>query len=99
MAMGRVGAVRGRLGAAVTAPAGPAMNGPEARLLARIKLAELRRQRDRLEEHYAAVERRAAAAGTPAERLRALYDGLREARFAGKPLHPDVDNLNAVLLA
>src|SRR5437660_1073534 len=44
---------------------------------ARIKLHELQRQRDRLDEHYAAVERRAAAAPTPLERLRVLFDGRR----------------------
>jgi hypothetical protein len=65
---------------------------------ARIKLHELQRQRDRLDEHYAAVERRAAAAGTPLERLRVLFDGLREATFARKPLHPEVANLDALFL-
>src|SRR5438477_10046628 len=65
---------------------------------ARIKLHELQRQRDRLDEHYAAVERRAAAAGTPLERLRVLFDGLREATFARKPLHPEVANLDTLFL-
>jgi hypothetical protein len=65
---------------------------------ARIKLHELRRQRDRLDEHYGAVERRAAQAATPLERLRILFDGLRQATFARKPLHPEVANLDGLFL-
>jgi hypothetical protein len=68
------------------------------RQAARIKLQELQRQRDRLDEHYSAIERRAAGAATPLERLRALYDGLRAATFARKPLHPEVANLDALFL-
>src|ERR1700722_9156447 len=66
------------------------------RLIAQIKLHELRRQRDRLMEHYAALER--SAADRPlTEQLRILYRGLQEAKFAQKPLHPDVANLEALL--
>src|SRR5436309_16087170 len=73
------------------------MIDPGTRITARIKLAELRRQRDRLVEHYARLEQGAAAAADPREQLRALYRGLREATFAQKPLHPDVANLEALL--
>ncbi len=65
---------------------------------ARIKLHELRRQRDRLDEHYSAVEGRAAQAASPFERLQILVDGLRQATFARKPLHPEVANLDALFL-
>jgi hypothetical protein len=53
------------------------------RQAARIKFQELQRQRDRLDEHYSAVERQAAQAATPLERLRALYSGLRAATSTG----------------
>ena len=52
------------------------------RLIARIKLAELRRQRDQLLQHYANLKGAAAAAADPRERLRLLYHGLQEAKFA-----------------
>jgi hypothetical protein len=68
------------------------------RLIARIKLAELRRQRDQLLQHYGNLEAAAAAAAAdPRERLRLLYQGLKEAKFAQKSLHPDVANLEALL--
>ncbi len=66
--------------------------------LARIKLAELRRQRDRLTAHYAGTAARAVAAATPEEKLRVLEEGLRETRFARRPLHPDAGNLDLLLL-
>jgi hypothetical protein len=69
-----------------------------SQVLTRIKLRELQRQRDRLNDHYAAVEARAAHAGSELDRLHVLYDGLREARFAQSPLHPDVANLDALFL-
>jgi hypothetical protein len=68
-----------------------------SKALTQIKLRELERQRDRLHQHYAAVEERANQASEPLQRLQALYDGLRAARFAQTPLHPDVANLDAVL--
>src|SRR5690242_20291019 len=74
-----------------------AMIDLNTRLIARIKLAELRRQRDQLLQHYANLEGAAAAAADPRERLRLLYHGLQEAKFAQKPLHPDVANLEALL--
>jgi hypothetical protein len=69
------------------------------RLLAQIKLRETQRQRDRLQNHYNAIEERVARAGSPLERLRALHQGLREVTFAQKPLHPDVRELDALYLA
>src|SRR4051795_7081325 len=69
------------------------------RLLAQIKLRETQRQRDRLRKQYDAIEARVARADTPLERLRALYQGLREVTFAQKPLHPGVRELDALYLA
>jgi hypothetical protein len=67
------------------------------RTIAQIKLDEMRRQRDRLNDHYAALEARAAAAAPPMEKLQLLHDGLRQVQFAQKRFHPDVANLDAVL--
>jgi hypothetical protein len=67
--------------------------------LAWIKLRETRRQRDRLQKQYDAIEARVARADSPLERLRALYQGLREVTFAQKALHPDVRELDALYLA
>jgi hypothetical protein len=67
--------------------------------LAWIKLRETQRQRDRLQQQYDAIERRVAAAGSALERLRALYQGLREVTFAQKALHPEVRQLDALYLA
>jgi hypothetical protein len=72
------------------------MTDPSTRAIARIKLDEMQRQRDRLNDHYAALEQRAAQAATPLARLRVLHDGLRQVQFAQKPFHPDVANLDAV---
>src|SRR4051812_47841458 len=69
------------------------------RLLAQNKLRETQRQRDRLRKQYDAIEARVARADTPLERLRALYQGLREVTFAQKPLHPGVRELDALYLA
>jgi hypothetical protein len=67
--------------------------------LARIKLRETRRQRDRLHRHYDAIEAQVAQSITPLDRLRALHAGLREITFARKPLHPDIAQLDALYLA
>src|SRR5689334_10662063 len=72
------------------------MESEHTRSLARIKLAELARQRELLHAHYAAVEARAAEAGSPLERLRIVHDGLQQARFAREPLHPDAGNLDVL---
>jgi hypothetical protein len=67
--------------------------------LAWIKLRETQRQRDRLQQQYDAIEQRVSQADSALERLRALYQGLREVTFAQKPLHPDVRQLDALYLA
>jgi hypothetical protein len=67
--------------------------------LAWIKLRETQRQRDRLQQQYDAIEQRVARADSALERLRALYQGLREVTFAQKALHPDVRQLDALYLA
>src|SRR5262249_9649527 len=67
--------------------------------LARIKLRETQRQRDRLHQQYDAIEARVAQATLPLERLRRLHEGLREVTFAQKSLHPDVRELDALYLA
>jgi hypothetical protein len=72
---------------------------PSTQILARIKLRETERQRDRLNQQYNAIEQRAAVAATPLERLRALHEGLRGIAFARKPLHPEVANLDVLYLA
>src|SRR5436305_243284 len=68
-------------------------------MLARIKLRETERQRDRLHRQYDAIEARVLQAQTPLARLRALHEGLRELTFAQKPLHPEVRDLDALFLA
>lgn len=65
--------------------------------IAKIKLAEMRRQRERLTEHYNNVTADAQSATTNLERLRILYNGLRNTRFTGKSLHPDVGPLDVLL--
>ncbi len=67
-------------------------------LIAQIKLAEMQRQRERLTKHYQTVEEKALAAETPIKRLEIFYEGLRQAQFAQKPLHPDVANLDVIFL-
>src|SRR5262249_31443567 len=74
------------------------MSVPSNLVAARIKLTELQHQRDRLADHYTAVEQQAAQAASPLERLRPLHDGGRRARLAGKPLPPEVANLDGLFL-
>ncbi|QJX00407.1 reverse transcriptase domain-containing protein [Frigoriglobus tundricola] len=69
------------------------------RLLARIKLRETERQRDRLRKQYGDIEAQVAAAGSPLDRLRALHTGLRDVTFAQKALHPAVREIDALYLA
>lgn len=68
------------------------MTDPNTSLLTQIKLAEMQRQRGLLVAQYAAIEREAAEAASPLERLRKLYDGLHRIQFAQKLVHPDVSN-------
>jgi len=63
-----------------------------------IKLRELEAQHRELTAHYREVEQRDRSASSDAERLRVLYEGLSQARFAGLPLHPEVSGVEGVLL-
>ena len=68
------------------------MKTPNPLDLARIKLNELRRQRDRLTAHYSALESPAEPL-SEMDRLRGLTEGLRSARFAQTALHPEVEHM------
>lgn len=65
--------------------------------ITRMKLHESHKQRERLQAAYSDLLQQADSAPDDAERLRLLYDGLRELKFADRPLHPEVDNLDIVL--
>jgi hypothetical protein len=65
--------------------------------ITQMKLRELRRQREKLREAYRALGEIIARTKTPAARLRKLYEGLREIKFAGQSLHPEVVNLEILL--
>src|SRR4051794_33199724 len=62
-----------------------------------MKLRELHRQRAKLREEYHRLAREVSEAREAKDRLRRLYDGLRGLTFAGRPLHPDVVNLEILL--
>jgi hypothetical protein len=72
------------------------MRGSTVQFISRMKLQELNRQRIKLREVYRQLAE-AASAGRKADRLRTLYEGLRELKFAGQPLHSDVVNLEILL--
>lgn len=65
--------------------------------ITRMKLQELRRQRERLLEAYHQLEEQVAAAKDTATRLRRLYKGIQDLKFAEQPLHPNVANLDVIL--
>ena len=65
--------------------------------IARWKLQELRAQRDDLRTAYAACLAEADAAERAEERVRILYERLRELRLAGDPVHPELPDLSLVL--
>src|SRR5262245_21207474 len=73
------------------------MSQPTIQFITRMKLRELHRQRDLLREVYGRIEADAGAAPSPAELMRRLYEGLRGVKFAGRPLHPDLVNLEPLL--
>ncbi|HJT76534.1 MAG TPA: reverse transcriptase domain-containing protein, partial [Gemmataceae bacterium] len=73
------------------------MSSSTVQFITEMKLRELHRQREQFRTDYGRLSEEVAAAPTPAERLRRLYDGLRRLRFAGQPLHPDVVNLDVLL--
>lgn len=68
------------------------------RFITRMKLRELREQRRRLLAIYDGLSRRLAQEPSEGARLRLLYDGLRRIQFAAQPLHPEVANLDPLLL-
>lgn len=65
--------------------------------ITQMKFRELRVQRDRSLATYSALSHELAEAADDAARLRILYRGLRDLRFAKQPLHPDVANLEPLL--
>jgi hypothetical protein len=65
--------------------------------ITQMKFRELRAQRDTSLSAYRALSRELADASDDADRLRLLYRGLRDLRFAKQPLHPDVANLEPLL--
>jgi len=75
------------------------MTQPELQaFIAGMKLRELQRYRARLHALYDGVEQRAGAAASPVEALRELAEGLRAVEVAGRRVHPEVANLDVVLL-
>jgi hypothetical protein len=65
--------------------------------IASMKLTALREQRDTLAAEYQAIVDAAAVAESPAGRLRALHDGLRDLRLAGDLVHPHLPDVSATL--
>jgi hypothetical protein len=49
-----------------------------------------------LRSHYVRIEAEADSAGSAYERIKTLYRGLRDVKFAQKLLHPDVANLEPI---
>ena len=73
------------------------MSGVSDQFITRMKLRELRMQRDQSLAAYAQLDQEVAMARSAGERIRVLYEGLRRLRFAKQPLHPDVTNLEPIL--
>ncbi|HUE74248.1 MAG TPA: reverse transcriptase domain-containing protein [Pirellulaceae bacterium] len=72
------------------------MASSTVQFISQVKLGELRHQRTLLVETYQRLEQECAA--QPAvEALMTLYHGLRAIKVAGKPLHPDLENLELLL--
>lgn len=65
--------------------------------ITRMKLRELRAQRDQLQATYAAIGARDAQSADDGARVAQLYAGLRDLTFAGKPFHPEITNLEPLL--
>jgi hypothetical protein len=62
-----------------------------------MKLRELQRQREHFRDSYRRLRQEVGAAPNSVQRLRRLYEGLQELKFAGQPLHPEVVNLEMAL--
>lgn len=67
--------------------------------ITRMKLAELRSQREQLRSAYDAISARDAEAADDAARVAQLYNGLRALTFAGQAFHPEIANLEPLLHA
>ncbi len=70
---------------------------PTERFITRMKLRELRTQRDQLRVTYDTLSQQAEAAASDAERVRLLYAHLHTLTLAQQPLHPTVANLEPLL--
>lgn len=73
------------------------MRNPTVEFITRMKLRELHRQRETFQQTYRELQAEADAAESPGERLKVLYEGLREIEFARQKLHPDIMNLEVLL--
>ena len=65
--------------------------------ISRIKLEELARQHQRLQARYDELAQQSAGMSA-LEQLEHLHAGLSELAFAGQPLHPQIQSMEAVLL-
>ncbi|GCE16810.1 hypothetical protein [Dictyobacter kobayashii] len=65
--------------------------------ITQMKLRELREQRSRLTQAYTELRQQVDVTETETERLRTLYNGLRQLKFANQELHPDIANLEPLL--
>jgi hypothetical protein len=65
--------------------------------ITQMKLRELRKQRSLLLTAYDALDQSLKSATSDFSKLNTLYHGLREIKFAGHSLHPDVTNLEPIL--
>ena len=69
------------------------MSNSTVQFVTRMKLRELHQQRAKLHDAYQQLDREVAATSDDGERVLKLSQGLRELKFAGQPLHPEVVNL------
>lgn len=65
--------------------------------ITQMKFRELREQREKALAAYEQLEHMTAMAPDDAARLRVLYAGLQELRFAKQALHPNVANLELII--
>ena len=78
---------------------GKLKNNSSQQFIVRMKLRELRRQRERLCDVYDAISAQLAKAPNSRDRLIVLYEGLKRVTFANQRLHSDVGNLEILLAA
>jgi hypothetical protein len=65
--------------------------------ITRMKLRELRSQRDQLQSAYDSISARLTEAADDAAHVTQLYSGLRALTFVGQPFHPEIANLEPLL--